>query len=75
MTNAKNESLTALGFLAVSATAASRMRTFPISPGFNKTGAEGELQAHLARDGDWQGYALAIDGKGKLRLKGVRAKA
>lgn len=74
MTNKDNGGMTQLGFLAVSKTASRRMVTFPLIDGFDKAGPEADLQTQLAKSGDWKGYALAIDGKGKLRLKGVCAK-
>ncbi len=65
----------ALGFLAVSATAARGMMVYPIMPGFDSVGPSADLQAQLAKDGDWRGHAVSISGKGTVRLKKVRAKA
>lgn len=61
-----------LGFLAVSPTAPAKLRTFPIIAGFDDTGPKRDLQAQLAKDGDWKGYALAIDSKGTFRIKAVK---
>ena len=63
-----------LGFLAVSAVAASGMATFPIIPGFDQSGPRADLQAKLKESG-WTGYALAIGADGKLRVRGISKKA
>ena len=73
MTNDKKDSSILLGFLAVSPTVAQRMAAFPVTPGFDKSVAEADLQTKLA-EGDWKGFALALDPKGKLRIRGVPAK-
>ena len=63
------------GFIAVARTAVSRMQTFAVMPGFDKTGPAADLQTQLKKTGDWKGYEVRLNKNGELRLKGVRAKA
>lgn len=65
---------TQLGFMCVSRTASRRMVVFPIMAGFGSKGPRADLDAEVAKGGDREGYVLALDAKGSLRAKKLRAK-
>lgn len=60
-----------LGFIAVSATAAVGVVNFPVVDGFTHEQPMNDLQAKLATDGDWSGYAVVIDPEIGLVLQPV----
>ncbi len=67
----KRADTTILAYLAVSSTAAARVRTFPVSPGFDESGARKRLDLTLAGTGNWTGFACVTDGK-KVAVRRLR---
>ncbi len=63
-----------LGFVAVSATAATRIKSFGVMAGFDELGPRADLNRVLEGAGDWKGYAVVATGK-KLAFRAVKPKA
>ncbi len=66
---------TTLAFIAVSRTAAARVRTFPVSPGFNESAPRARLDALLAGAGGYKGFVATTDGSRVAVRKLKKAKA
>ncbi len=67
----KKPEVTILAYMAVSATAAARVKTFPVSPGFGPGQPRASLDGFLAGNDGWTGFACVTDGK-KVAVRRLR---